>query len=188
MGPYSSGVLLMLEKLKARGGGAMRYSLVVGMIIVLPLAACVSEAPLEEQPAVQANIDVRSYRLGGIGAFSEVVSIGIKKLALSAPMAPQEMDALMEEAQRIAKENGVKLYREEDLLVTDLFPASLTEGKHVLLIYLDPVKDEYLALKAAKQALVDNGEYEGDKRLEMAREMGRLLSYPEEHIKQMLAR
>jgi hypothetical protein len=96
------------------------------------------------------------------------------------------MDGLMKDAERIARENGVKLYREEDFLVTDLFPESITEGKHVLLIYLDPVKEEYLAIKAEKKALMEKGEYEGQARRDIARKMGRLLSYPEERIAKML--
>ena len=111
------------------------------------------------------GIDKRSYRLGGIGAFSEVVGAGVKKLALSSPMTPEEMDALMDEARKIADRNGVKLHRETDFLVTDLFPASVTEGKHVLLIYLDPIKEEYMALKARKERLPANQAYEGKARL-----------------------
>ena len=102
--------------------------------------------------------------------------MGIKKLGLSPPMTPDEMDASMEEAERIAQENGVKIYRENDFLVTDLFSEEVTRGKHVLLIYLDPVKDEYLALKAEKEALITDGKYEGEARTEIARKMGRLLS------------
>ena len=58
----------------------------------------------------------------------------------------------------------------------------------MLLIYLDPIKDEYRALKARKQKLIDDGQYEGEARKEIAREMGRLLSYPEERIEAMLAK
>jgi hypothetical protein len=72
--------------------------------------------------------------------------------------------------------------------VTDLFPEEVTRGKHVMLIYLDPVKDEYMALKAEKQALIADGKYEGEARAEIARKMGRLLSYPEQHIERLLAR
>ncbi len=156
------------------------------MVLSLSLLACV-EPPTEETAPVE-GIDQRSYRLGGIGAFAEVVAVGVKKLALSAPMTPDEMDASMEEAQRIAEENGVKIYRETDFLVTDLFSEEVTRGKHVLLIYLDPVKDEYMALKAEKEALIAESKYEGEARREIARKMGRLLSYPEEHIERLLAR
>jgi hypothetical protein len=133
------------------------------------------------------GIDKRSYRLGGIGAFAEVVGAGVKKLALSSAMTPQEMDALMDEAKKIAERNSVNLYRETDFLVTDLFPASVTEGKHVLLIYLDPVKEEYMALKTEKEKLIANRKYDGEARLEIARGMGRLLSYTEEKIEALLA-
>jgi hypothetical protein len=135
---------------------------------------------------MKPQIDERSYQLGVIGAFSEVVGAGVKKLALSSPMTPEDMDNLMEDAERIARENGVKLFREEDFLVTDLFPGSITEGKHVLLIYLDPVKDEYFEIKAEKAALLEKSEYEGEARREIARKIGRLLSYSEDHIEQML--
>jgi hypothetical protein len=136
--------------------------------------------------AQKPDIDERSYQLGVIGAFAEVVGARVKKLALSSPMTPGEMDALIREAEKIVARNGALSWREEDFLVTDLFPADVTEGKHVLLIYLDPVKDEYLALKAKKARLVAEGRYEGEARLEIAREMGRLLSYPESRIDELL--
>lgn len=132
------------------------------------------------------EIDRRSYRLGGIDSFAEVVSIGIKKLALSSAMAPQEMDALVDDARRIAADNSVELYRETDFLVTDLFPASATQGKHVLLIYRGTAKDEYVALKQRKTELTATGKYTGKAREDIAREMGRLLSYPEAKIDEML--
>jgi hypothetical protein len=131
-------------------------------------------------------IDQRSYRLGGIDSFAEVVGMGIKKLALSSAMAPQEMDALVDDARRIAADNSVELYRETDFLVTDLFPASATRGKHVLLIYRGTAKDEYLALKQRKTELTATAKYTGKAREDIAREMGRLLSYPEAKIDEML--
>jgi hypothetical protein len=145
-----------------------------------------SEPTAQEEVPMKREIDERSYQLGVIGAFSEVVGAGVKKLALSSPMDPEDMDNLVDDAERIARENGVKIFREEDFLGTDLFPESITEGKHVLLIYLDPIKDEYLALKKEKVALLEKSAYEGEAREEIARKMGRLLSYSEEHIEQML--
>lgn len=155
-------------------------------VLLLMLVSCAVEAPIQDSAPPETSIDQRSYRLGGIGAFSEMVGVGLKKLALSSPMTPEEMDALMEDAERIARDNGVKIYRETDFLVTDLFSEALTEAKHVLLIYLDPVKDEYMALKAEKRGLIEQGRYEGEARLDIARRMGRLLSYPEERIETML--
>ena len=132
------------------------------------------------------SIDQRSYRLGSIGAFAEMVEAGVKKLALSAPLLPGEMDALMEDARRVAAEHGVEVYREADFLVTDLFRSELTEGRDVLVICSASTLQEYLDLKAAKERLVTSGEYDGAARLEIARRFGALLSYSDEKIASLL--
>lgn len=149
-------------------------------VLLLPLV-------LSAAPSQPPAIDQRSYDLGGIGAFAEVVGAGVKKLALSAPMAPSQMDGLIAEAERIVERNHAKSFRETDFLTTDLFPAAITEGKHVLLIYTGSVKDEYMALKKEKQALLASGRYEGEARKDIARKMGRLLSYSDEKIAALLA-
>jgi len=141
----------------------------------------------EQQPTSMPTIDQRSYQLGVIGGFAEVVGVGVKRLALSSPMSPEDMDALIDEAVKTIERNGAKAYRDPDFLVTDLFPAEITEGMHVILIYNDPVLDEYNAHKERKQMLVDDGAYEGEARKDIAREMGRLLSYPDEKIERMLS-
>ena len=164
----------------------MRYA---WMLALVAFYAC-QTPPAAEPPAAAASdpvIDERSYQLGVIGGFAEVVGVGVKKLALSSAMSPDDMAGLREEAEKIVARNNAQCFLETNFLVTDLFPIEVTEGKHVLFIYLDPVKDEYMALKARKQQLIDDGEYEGEARKEIAREMGRLLSYPEERIEAMLA-
>lgn len=133
------------------------------------------------------SIDLRSYRLGAMGAFAEMVGAGVKTLALSAPMEPDEVDALLDEARRIVEENGAELFRETDFLVTDLFPPKLTEGKEVLVIFRGETLERYLQLKAQKKALEEAGEYHAEARLEVARRFGILLSYPEEKIRQLLS-
>jgi len=132
------------------------------------------------------TIDQRSYILGGIGAFAEMVGAGVKQLALSAPLDPAEMDAIMAEAERIAGDNGARVYRESDFLVTDLFPSSLTEGKHVLLICSEATRQEYMDLKAMKRQLQDSGHYEAEARTEIAQRFGELLSYSEEKVNSLL--
>lgn len=135
-----------------------------------------------------AEIDQRSYNLGILGGFSEVVRLGVKKLALSEVMSPADMDALMADAEVIATRNEVQLWREPDLIVTDLYPADVAEGKHVLLIYTGNTLDEYMQLKKDKAALVAAGKYTGDARLDIARRFGRMLSYPEPVIDDLIAR
>jgi hypothetical protein len=152
------------------------------MLFILP--ACQNR----DVPATSSteSIDQRSYRLGGIGAFAEMVGAGVKKLALSAAMPEAKMAALFDEAKAIAERNGAEVYLETDFLVTDLFPAEITEGMQVLLIYRGRTKQDYMDLKERKRLLVEEGGYEGDPRIEIAREMGRLLSYPEEKITSLL--
>jgi len=128
-----------------------------------------------------------AYVLGGIGAFGEMVNAGVKKLALSAPLSSAEMDNIMEEATLVAEQNQVEVYREPDLLVTDLFPAEATKGKEVLLIYQGTAKEEYLQLKEDARKLDEAGLYTGKAREAIARRMGRLLGYPPHQINQLLA-
>ena len=132
------------------------------------------------------DTDLRSYRLGAIASWSEAVSVGVKELALSSPATPDEMDALIDEAERIAARFGISVYREADLLVTDLFPDDVAKDKHVLLLYRQPTLDKYLALKQKKAALIEAGHYKGKAREDIARVFGRLLSYPDSVIDEKL--
>ncbi len=142
-----------------------------------------------EQPHTESErpIDQWSFNLGIIRAHVGVVSSGVKKLALGAPLPPEEIDELIVEAERFAAENGVEVYRETHFLVTDLFPTSLTEGKHLLYVCHEATHQEYMELKAYKQRLIDSDSYDAAARLEVATRMGRLLSYSEEKIASLLA-
>ena len=115
-----------------------------------------------------------------------MVRVGVKTLALSAATSPEEMDALVDEAKRIADEEQVMIYREAELIVTDLFPADVALGKHVLLIYKGTTLDDYLALKQQKAELVKSGNYTGESRKEIARKFGKLLSYPDSTIEEKI--
>ena len=134
----------------------------------------------------QTNQD-NAYALGGIGAFAEMVNAGVKKMALSAPLSSSEMDNLMAEATRVAEKNNVMVYRERELLVTDLFAAEVTKGKKVLIIYQGTTKDEYLQLKEDARKLMEAGTYTGKAREAIARRMGRLLAYPTHYVNQLLS-
>jgi hypothetical protein len=146
-------------------------------------------APLTAQDDMaKPTIDKRSYNLGIMGGFAEVVKLGVKRLALSEVMSPGEMDDIMEDALVVAERNGVEMWRETDFLVTDLYPADVAEGKHVLLIYTGDTLDRYLEIKTDKARLVAAREYVGEAREEIARRFGRLLSYPEPVIDDLLER
>ena len=102
-------------------------------------------------------------------------------------MTPEEMDHIMDDAAVIAERNSVEMWRETDFLVTDLYPADVAEGKHVLLIYTGDTRDEYLALKEDKSKLVAAGEYNGRAREDIARRFGKMLSYPDSVIDRLLS-
>jgi cyanophycinase len=144
------------------------------------------QPPLVPHPQ-NPSADLRSYRLGAIGAFAECVGAGVKTLGLSSAMPPSDLSALLEDAKEIIARNDAQYYYEDDFLVTDLFPPEVTDGMHLLLIFGDDsTLTEYTALKAAKAALVERGEYEGEAREGIARGMATLLSYTEEKTQALL--
>ena len=72
--------------------------------------------------------------------------------------------------------------------MTDSLPASLNRGKYHILFYkADHVIEEYIRLKDRKAATVGAGAYFGGNRSRIARDYGRLLSYPEETIRRLLS-
>jgi hypothetical protein len=160
------------------------------MLMVVTIVGCGGQQTSADKPQENTapTIDQRSYNLGVIGAFGEMVDVGVKTLALSAALPPDEMDRLVEEAARVAQRNNVEIYREADFLVTDLFPPAITEGKHVLVIYKGETKQAYLDLKARKAQLVASDKYTGKAREDIARQFGTMLSYPEWKIDALIGK
>jgi hypothetical protein len=111
--------------------------------------------------APQEEIDQRSYRLGSIAAFAEVVGAGIKQLAISAAMPARELDALEGAATEVAAGHGCTVWRERAFLVTDLFPSSVTDGLEVLLITKEAstTVEQWKTLKAKKAERIAAGKY-----------------------------
>ena len=157
-----------------------------GIVRIRTFAVCLLLAGSSAFGQYTQPVDPRSYNLGIIGGFAEVVHRGVKKLALSEVMTPAEMDDILPDAMIVADRNGVLLYRETDLIVTDLFPSDVATGKHVLLIYTGDTLSEYLALKDDKARLIAADQYRGQARTDIARRFGRLLSYPDAVVEDML--
>jgi catechol 2,3-dioxygenase-like lactoylglutathione lyase family enzyme len=128
------------------------------------------------------------FTLGMMNAYAESVSNKAKILGLGEPLTAEETDELYDYAKMIAERNKVKIYREPDLLVSDLFPAFLTQNRHVILIYIDDTLDKYLAIKADKEKLVKSGSYKGEARKNIARRFAKLLSYKEDVVEQKLSK
>lgn len=138
------------------------------VFIIILLSSCQSDKPNHERA------------LDTIGGFAELVAADVKQIALSDVMTTQEMDEILPKAQEIADRYGVSLYREDDLIQTDLFPKDVAEGKEVLLIYKGATLDAYHDLKDAQA----DGDLEPEA---VARRFGRLLSYPPHKLNDLLA-
>ena len=134
------------------------------------------------------SMDTFSYQCGVIDSFNEMVRAGVKALALSHPVDTEaERDALIPFSKHICRLYGTKLYPENDPLITDLFPCSLSQGKFLILFYReDHILEQYIRLKDRKAALVAEGAYFGGNRSRIAWEYGRLLSYPDEAIRRLI--
>jgi len=131
--------------------------------------------------------DRRSFALGMINAFSEIVAAGIKPMALSPPIDEELFEAIRAGSDAIAADWGVVSYVERELLQTDLFPAEVTEGFTVILYFAtQKTFDEYLKLKRERRELEANGEYRGTARRAIAMRFGQLLGYSEEAVAKRL--
>ena len=124
------------------------------------------------------NFDRFSYYAGVTSAFAEVVGAGVKQLALSHPYSKVELEMMREPSVQIAAEYGVVTMVEDDLLVTPLFPADVAKDRYVIFFaQSQAVLDRYAALKS------------GDLPPEaLAWAFGRLLSYDDASIEQLIAR
>ena len=132
-------------------------------------------------------IDQTSYHLGVIFAFSEMVAADLKKMALSLPFLRNDYKRLSNDAKRIARQEGVRIRLEKNLLTTDLFPEEFTRGKWVFIIYKYPkVLKKYLSLKSKKERLIHEDRYKGKGREAIAVGFGDLLSYRKDVIRKKL--
>ena len=74
---------------------------IIGISVILLLQFshfCIAE----ESSNMKSQIDQHSFRLGGLSTFAEMVRVGVKTLALSAAMTPDEMNAFVDDVERIA--------------------------------------------------------------------------------------
>ena len=92
------------------------------------------------------SIDSYSYQCGFIDCVNEMIHAGVKPLALSRPMdSAAERDALVPFAQESCRRWGNRLYIEDEPLLTDLFPVSMNQNRHNILLYrADHVLEQYL--------------------------------------------
>lgn len=133
------------------------------------------------------SIDKFSYHLGAADCFCEMVRAGVKRIALSHPCDSQEeRDSFLPEFDKLCEMYGVHYYVEDEAFLTDLLPLSLNQGKCNVIFYQDEsALREYLDLKAEKEKAIAAGNY-ADRREDIARRYGKLLSYTDEGIQRLL--
>lgn len=144
-----------------------------------------SDHPLSK---ILQSFDSHSYHAGINMAFAEVVGAGCKRLALSATYSHEYAKEMMAATEYAAKEYGVLLQVESDLLVSKLFPEDIAKDKTVILIAQNQgVLDEYTSLKAMKEESNRKGNPD-EVEFEIARRWGKLLSYDDAKIEQLLSK
>lgn len=143
----------------------------------------------EREEKMKYNLDKISFELGMINCFIEMVACGVKKLAISPPILPENYEHIALLSDEIARSFGVKSYLEKNLLITDLQSEEFTRGKWSILYYEDDaVLKAYLELKEKKDNLQRSGNFSDIARKKISREFMHLLSYPEKIIKDKLDR
>lgn len=129
------------------------------------------------------QLDQISYEIGMINSFIEMVACGVKRLAISPPIDPSNINIMLESSEIISDGFSTKYRFEESLIVTDIQSAEFTEGKNSILYYAtDDAIAEYLDLKEKIKSLTEKNQYFGQKRREISFAFGRLLGYPDEVI------
>lgn len=153
----------------------------------IPLSLGKEEYEVYEEEMVR-KIDRYSFELGVMDCFCEMVASGLKTLAMSHPCdSKEERDSYIEEASRICRKYEVQFYAEDEAFITDLFPAKLNQGKYNFLFFrTEEVLNQYKMLKERQKTLKKEGIYTREQSYELAKEFGRLLSYPEEGIERLI--
>jgi len=133
-------------------------------------------------------LDQRSYQLGMIYAFAEIVGSGCKRLALSPTLTEDQFDAIWDDLKLIVEEYSLVLEIDDDFLVTRLFNPEYTRGKRVIHIAAEKATlDEYGRLKELRRRSIEGGVLTDEVELELAWGLGKLLSYSDEAIRGLLA-
>lgn len=136
----------------------------------------------------KVKIDRISFQLGMINCFAEMVACGVKRLALSPPLTPEDYERLKGASEDIACGFGIKSYSEESLLVTDLQSEDFTRGKWSILYFRnDETLEAYFDLKKKKERLEGEGFYDREARRSVSKAFMQLLSYPDDVIEQKLS-
>lgn len=142
---------------------------------------------MKESKALK-RIDRLSFEIGMINCFVEMVACGVKKLALSPPLSPDDYEKIKPWSEKIVAGFGMKTWLEKSLIATDLQSDEFIAGKWVILYYkTDDVLTSYKALKEKRLKIDENKISEREALKALSKKFMQLLSYPEDVIKQKLS-
>ena len=137
------------------------------------------------------NLQEFSYLLGlfygKVGTFCEVITKGAKNLAFSEPFYLDDEKLLAPYVEKTTKEYGVKYFFEDSLMLTRLFASVDMDGKGVYILFKeDKYFERYMALKSQEKKLLEENLYSEKEQINLGRELGRLMSYSENVINELL--
>ena len=131
------------------------------------------------------KIHERSFQLGMINCFAEMVAAGVKRLAISPPLTPEEYEEIKEASEAIVEGSGIRSHLEQSLLLTHLQTPEFTRGKWSILYFKEPeTLESYRSLKERKDRLKAEGKLTDHADAEISRQFMRLLSYPDDVIEE----
>jgi len=135
------------------------------------------------------RVDRLSFQLGMINCFVEMVACGVKRLAISPPLSPEDYELLRGASEKIVEGFAIKSYLERSLMVTALQTSDFTKGKWSVLYYKeDETVEAYLALKERMRRIEGAGTRDREAAAEISRAFMRLLGYPDDVIDAKLSR
>lgn len=128
-----------------------------------------------------------NYHRGVIDALNEMIASCEKSLAMSHPLTESQVQALLAYCKEITKKYGTAYYLEKQFLISDLFDASITQGKCIFLFYREEQDlKQYQQLKEERTLALKKGCYTAEKRFEIAWKFGQLLGYRQKIITQKI--
>jgi len=164
----------------------MLKKLLAGIVIAIPAGQTALAQDLDPANYTTENI---YYHVGAVSGLGETIKYDLKKIGLSAPMTKDVIDTYEPIFRHAIERQEIRYYREDDFLVTDLFPEERTDGKILLVLFKhDEVLQAYFEVKEYKQRLIDEGQYDLAARREVATRFGKLLSYHDAQIEFFLKR
>ena len=129
------------------------------------------------------NPEEKSFKLGMIEAFCEVVAQEIKPLALSPIMNKEQWDTIRPAVEAVSSKYNVKSYTETNFMPSDFVADEALMEKIVILFYKqEKILQSYFDLKLETERLRSSGLYDEAQRKNTSIALRRLLGYSENAI------